>query len=213
MTSALRTTGLLSLSAMPILAGIARLYDQTRSTPTMDASMGSTHMPSLLLVHIAGASIFLILGAFQFMPVTRVRAWHRQAGRVAVIAGLLGAGSGAVLTVALPMDPTAGPLLVPMRFFFSLLWFAALALGLILAVRRQINAHRAWIIRGYTVGVATGLQSLILLPWFFLFGVPTGLPSDLVMLAGWIVALLVGERMIRQRHNAFAPLARIPNPR
>lgn len=213
MTPASRTAGLMILCAMPILAGVARLYDQSLSVPVMDATMGSTHRPALLSVHIVSASVFLILGAVQFLSVTRQRAWHRRAGRVAVLAGLIGAGSGAVLALVLPSDPTSGPLLVPMRVLFSFIWFMALVLGLVFAVRRKINLHSAWMIRGYAVGAATGLQSLILLPWFFMFGVPSGLPSDLVMLAGWIIALLVGERAIHQRHKGAPPLARIRNPR
>jgi len=197
MSAKLRTIGLLALTALPISAGLARLAEQTTGAPAMDPTMGSLHMPVPLALHIFTASAFLILGAFQFLPALRRKGWHRKAGRVAVVMGLLSAGSGYVMSLILPVDPTSGPLLVPLRLFFSAAWFAALVLGLIAAHRRNFSAHGAWMVRGYAIGAATGLQSLALIPWFLLFGVPTGLPSDLVMLAGWIIAVAFGEYRIR----------------
>lgn len=205
-----QTFALLSFSALPILAGAARLSELTTGAPAMDPTMGSANMPTGLALHILAASLFLILGAVQFLPATRRTRWHRRAGRFAVAAGLLAAGTGGVMAASLPVDPTSGPLLVPQRIIFSGLWALALLLGVTSALRANLKAHRAWMIRGYAIGAATGLQSLILIPWFFMFGVPSGLPSDLVMLAGWITALGVAERIIRQRSNrlAIAPLAR-----
>ncbi|WP_375281877.1 DUF2306 domain-containing protein [Pseudooctadecabacter sp.] len=203
-----QTIALLSLSSLPILAGVARLSEMGTGAPAMEATIASANMPTGLALHIIAASVFLILGAVQFLPATRRTLWHKRAGRLAIAAGLLGAMTGGILAATLSVGPTSGPLLVPQRIVFSLLWAVALLLGLASVLRANTKAHRAWMIRGYAIGAATGLQSLILLPWFFMFGVPSGLPSDLVMLASWLIALALAEIVIRRP----APLAKRPNP-
>jgi len=98
-----RAYGLLALLSLPILARAARLSKQAFGAPIMDATMGSQYMPNLLALHIVSASAFPVPGAFQFVPDLRRRGWHRRAGRIALLAGLL--GSGFALTALLPPIP------------------------------------------------------------------------------------------------------------
>lgn len=188
-----QTLLLLFLGSLPILAGAARVWDLALAAPQMDPSMGSRHQPGILVWHIVAASGFIILGALQGLPSLRRNAWHRRAGRIAALFGFVGAGTGLALVLILPADPHAGPLLVPLRLLFSALWIVALALAVVHIRARRVSDHRRWMVRAYAIAIGTGLQSLILLPYFFLVGVPVGLPADLVMLASWLLALAVGE--------------------
>ena len=57
-------------------------------------------------MHIVGAAVYALLGAFQFSARLRRRrpGWHRRAGRVLVVAGLAVALSGAVDDAVLPAE-------------------------------------------------------------------------------------------------------------
>ncbi len=85
-------TGLIGLSLVPVAAGAARLTQLAAGTPTaQDARFFDAPLP--VIVHILGASVFCILGAFQFVPSLRRggRSWHRRAGRLLVPFGLAAA--------------------------------------------------------------------------------------------------------------------------
>lgn len=86
---------------MPLVSGTLRLVEIAGGpvvlpdNPRVDAS------PAPVVVHVAGAAVYVVVGAFQFSR--RVRrtqiGWHRRAGRVLVAAGLLVAGSGLWMTL------------------------------------------------------------------------------------------------------------------
>ena len=52
-----------------------------------------------MIVHIIGSSVFLLLGALQFVPSLRRRRWHRIAGRIVAPAGLASALSALWMTL------------------------------------------------------------------------------------------------------------------
>ena len=61
-------------------------------------------MPLPVVVHIVGAGVYALLGAFQFAPAFRRRrpGWHRAAGRLLVPCGLLVGLSGLWMTLFYP---------------------------------------------------------------------------------------------------------------
>ena len=63
--------------------------------------------PLALVVHIVGAAAYALVGVLQFVPRFRRRhlTWHRRAGRVLAVAGLLVAGSALWLTCATRRSP------------------------------------------------------------------------------------------------------------
>ena len=68
--------------------------------------------PVALVAHIVGAAVFALVGAFQLVPGIRRRhpRWHRRAGRVLAVAGLMVAGSALWLTLFYEPQPGTGPL-------------------------------------------------------------------------------------------------------
>ena len=73
--------------------------------------------------------------------------------------------------------------------------------------------HRAWMTRGYALGLGAGRQVLTLATGELIAGPPGELSRALLMGAGWVINLAVAEWAIRKRpHRAPAGRAtRVPS--
>jgi len=190
---------LVALSAIPLSAGTLRLVQLAGGPEVMPADDRFTGFPTALVVHITGAAIFALVGIFQFVPGIRRRhrAWHRRAGRVVAVAGLAVAGSALWLTLFYEAKPGTGDLLYVFRLVFASAMASCLVLGFTAIRRRDIAAHRAWMIRGYAIGLAAGTQAFTEGIGGAIFG--TGvLSADLAKGAGWVINLAVAEWAIRR---------------
>ncbi len=85
---------LLALALVPSAGGVFRVVDLSSGRTAENARFFDLPVP--ILVHIFGATTFLVLGALQLWPSFRRRrpAWHRWSGRVLVPAGVAGGLSG-----------------------------------------------------------------------------------------------------------------------
>ena len=128
---------LLMLSAVPLLAGALRLVELVGGPELMPADHRFEGFPLPLVAHIAGATTYAVVGAFQFVPRLRRRhlGWHRRAGRVLAAAGLIVAGSALCMTLFYAPQPGIGPLLYLLRLLFGCAMVACLILG-VTTVRR-----------------------------------------------------------------------------
>ncbi|MGY1594509.1 DUF2306 domain-containing protein [Geodermatophilus sp. SYSU D00708] len=196
----LTPAGLLLLSAVPVLAGAARVGEITGGAEATADNARFLASPAPLLVHVLGATIYCLLGALQFAPALRRRRprWHRVAGRVLVPCGLAAALSGVWMALFYERPPADDVLLTPMRLFFGLAMTGCLVLGVAAIRRRDLAGHRAWMARGYAIGLGAGTQVLTHLPWTLLVGPPSGTPRVLMMLAGWLLNLAVVEWALRR---------------
>ena len=77
---------LLLLSAVPVLAGALRLTSLASGGDVTPDNVRFFALPLPVILHILGATTYLVLGAFQFVPSLRQRhpRYHRLAGRVLV---------------------------------------------------------------------------------------------------------------------------------
>jgi uncharacterized membrane protein YozB (DUF420 family) len=200
---------LVALSAIPLVAGTLRLLQLAGGPEVIPADDRFTGWPAALVAHIVGAAVFALVGAFQFVPRCRRRhrTWHRRAGRVVVAAGLVVAGSSLWLTTSYPPEPGTGDLLYVLRLVFGSAMAACLVLGLNAIRHRDVAAHRAWMIRGYAIGLGAGTQPFTEGFGGALFG--TGeVRTDLAKAAGWLINLAVAEWAIRRparRRSARRP--------
>jgi uncharacterized membrane protein len=191
-------TGLVALSAIPLTAGGLRLVQLAGGPQVMPADDRFTGFPAALVVHIVGAAVFALVGALQFVPRfrRRHRVWHRRAGRVLAVAGLLVAGSALWLTLFYAPQPGTGDLLYGLRLVFGSAMAGCLVLGFTAVRRHDIAAHRAWMTRAYAIGLAAGTQAFTEGIGGALFG--TGeLRDDLAKGAGWVINLAVAEWVVR----------------
>lgn len=190
---------LVALSAIPLTAGALRLVQLAGGPAAMPADDRFTGFPAALVVHIVGAMVYAVVGVLQLVPRFRRRhlTWHRRAGRVVAVAGLLVAGSALWLTLLYDAKPGTGPLLYVLRLVFGTAMAACLVLGFSSVRRRDIVAHRAWMIRAYAIGLAAGTQAFTEGVGLALMG--TGeLRSDLAKGAGWAINLAVAEWAVRR---------------
>ena len=190
---------LVALSAIPLTAGTLRLVQLAGGPAVIPADHRFAGFPLALVLHIVGAAVYALVGAFQFVPRFRRRhlVWHRRAGRALTVAGLMVAGSALWLTLFYPPQPGTGHLLYVLRLVFGSAMAACLVLGFTAIRRRDIAAHRAWMIRAYAIALAAGTQVFTEGIGGAVFG--TGvLRADLAKGAGWVINLAVAEWVIRR---------------
>jgi uncharacterized membrane protein len=189
---------LLVLSAIPVVAGSLRLLEIAGGAQLLPANPRIDAVPAPVVVHIVAAAVFAILGVFQFSARLRRRrpSWHRRSGRVLVGTGLAVAGSGLWMTLFYTGAP-GGQLLWAVRLLVGSAMAAFIVLGFTAIRRRDLAAHRAWMIRAYALAVGAGTQAFTQGVGEALFG--TGeLSTALSMSAGWVINVAVAEWVIRR---------------
>jgi uncharacterized membrane protein len=197
---------LLLLSAIPLAAGTFRLTQLAGGAEITPANARFFASPLPVVLHIVGAAVYIILGAFQFAPTFRRRrpGWHRAAGRLVVVCGLLVGLSGLWMTLFYPWPKGDGALLYALRLLFGSSMVVSIVLGFTAIRRRDVRRHRAWMMRGYALGLGAGTQALILLAGELIAGPPSELSRALLMGAAWVINLAVAEWLIRRRPTAPA---------
>ena len=197
--SARAWAALVLLSAVPLTAGALRLVQLAGGPAVIPADGRFAGFPAALVLHILGASVFALLGVLQLVPRLRRehRRWHRRTGRVVLAAGLAVSGSALWLTVFYEPQPGTGPLLLVLRLLFAPATAACLVLGVAAIRCGDVDRHRAWMIRGYALGLAAGTQ--VLTGSLAEAAVGTGeLRSDVAKGLGWAINLAVAEWVVRR---------------
>lgn len=101
--------------------------------------------------HIATAVIPLITGPFQFWTWFRKHniKWHRLIGKVYIIGSLLGGLSAIYLGITQPYPGSIVPTLI-----LASLWLFMTSAAWITIKRKNVQAHRLFMIRSYTLTLA-----------------------------------------------------------
>ena len=209
---------LVALSLVPAAAGTARLVQLARGAIVTAENARFFAQPVPVLLHVLAVIPFSILGAFQFAPAfrRRHRGWHRMAGRVLGVCGLVAALSGLWMAQFYPWPAGDGVGVYVERLVFGSAMVASMVLALDAVRRRDFAAHGAWMTRAYAIGMGAGTQVLTHLPWALLMdGKPGELPRAVMMGAGWVINVVVAEWIIRRRGRGRAPSPRalgMPRP-
>jgi hypothetical protein len=188
-------TGLLLLSALPVMGGVFRL------TEVSAAPAGAPLLPSLvaLILHIVAMTVFCLLGAFQFSPaLRRRRSWHRGAGRVLIPAGFLAALSAVWLAVFLGGRPEEFALAM-IRLLFALAMTVFLVRSVIAIRRRDFAGHGAWMTRAYAIAVSGGTQALVFALWTIPLGEVDAFGEAWLVAVAFVINSVVAELLIRRR--------------
>ena len=195
-------TSLLLLSLVPVAAGALRLVGLTSGGAITPENARFLAMPAPIALHIVSATLFCLLGAFQFDLAIRRRSpgLHRAAGRMAATCGILAALTGLWMTAGYPIPAELqGGLLYGVRMLVGLSMALAIVVSVRAVLRRRFAQHRAWMVRAYALGQGAGTQVLIMLPVTLIAGAPTPFFRDVLMASAWGLNVLFAEWIIRCR--------------
>lgn len=200
-------TGLILLSLVPVIAGAARITELTSGAEITEANARFFASPVPVLIHIVAASVYSILGAFQFVPSLRRGRpnWHQRSGRLLAPLGLLAALSGVWMTLFYTHPDGANTPLAALRLLFGLAMAVSIVLGVLAVLHRDIPRHSAWMTRAYAIGLGAGTQVFTLLPWTLLVGPPDRLTTAVLMGLGWVINVTVAEYVIHRRERRLPP--------
>ena len=193
----LAITGLLILSALPVIGGVLRLGEVSSGT---DIALPWTSIVAIV-AHIVAMTVFTVLGAFQFSPALRIRrGWHRTAGRVLIPAGFIAALASIWLAVFFggPPDEFA---LAMVRLVFAVPMVLFLVLAVIAIMRRDFTAHGAWMTRAYAIAVTGGTQALVVIVWTLTAGEVDAYGEAWLVAAGFVINSVVAELLILRRSS------------
>jgi len=161
---------------------LAEAFSGTGSPPADPYDGGFARHPGLTLLHIVPGLVFVILGPLQF--VTRIRArhinLHRWCGRIYVASGVVVGVSALVMGFVIGF---AGPTETAAVTFFSVLFLVFLGLAVYRIRRREVAAHREWMIRAFALGLAVTTMR----PMVAILTALTGMTfSDALGIAFWL---------------------------
>ena len=202
---------LLALALIPVVISGIRVVQLLGGPAGIEPDSRFDAAPAAVVVHLVASVLFVLLGAFQFSARTRRRhpAWHRRAGRVLVLLGLVVAASALWLTLLYDRKQGTGILLYGVRLLVGAGMGACLLLGLAAIRRRDVPAHRAWMTRAFALSLGAGTQAFTVGFGEAAFGTAV-VRTDLMMSAGWGLNLAVAELLIRRSPRPQLPWQRRP---
>ncbi len=149
-----------------------------------------------LMLHITGAILALIIGPFQFLPKLRkghFLKFHRLLGRVYLISVLLGGIGGFYMSLFAYGGPPA-----QLGFFvLAALWLISGFMAYWLIRQKDIEGHKHWMIRNFSLTFAA-VTLRLWLPLFQLLGIDFELGYIIIAWLCWIPNLVFAEWMIRR---------------
>lgn len=103
------------------------------------------------------------------------------------------------MTLFYPRPVGDGDFLSALRLLFGSGMIVSIILGYAAIRRGNVNQHRAWMMRGYAIGLGAGTQALILMVGEMIAGKPSELGRALLMGAAWVINLAVAEWVLHKR--------------
>ncbi|MCY7352183.1 MAG: DUF2306 domain-containing protein [Cytophagaceae bacterium] len=147
-------------------------------------------------LHLAGGSVALLIGPFQFIDRfrNRYRATHRFLGKTYVIAILISGLAG----VYLALFASTG-LVASLGFAgLAIAWLFTTGQAYRWAHRRKWNVHKVWMIRSFAITLAA-VTLRIYLPLFLVgFQLPFSTAYPIIAWLCWVPNLFVAEALIRR---------------
>lgn len=190
---------LLSLSVIPLLAGIHRLWLIGIGSRLSENSR-FLNDPLPVIVHIVSFAVYGPLGTTQFSSSLRSR-WrrhHRRIGTALVTTGFGVILSGLWMTQIYPRVGHDGPVVYWLRMLAGSGALLFLAIALISLCRQKFESHGRWMFRAYALAMGAGTQVLTHIP-LFLFPLLQGeCGRAIAMGSGWFLNCVFVEWFIHK---------------
>jgi uncharacterized membrane protein len=197
---------LIAFSFVPVLAGSIRLIELANGALIAPENARFFAAPLPIALHIISFTIYCVLGAFQFATSFRSRKpnWHRAAGWILIPCGLCAALTGLWMTQFYPSanyPPVNfdGPVLYAMRLLIGSAMALFISLGFVAILKRDIQNHRVWMMRGYALGLGAGTQVFTHIPMFLFPSIQGEFARTLCMAAGWAINCALVEWVISHK--------------
>lgn len=209
--------GLLLLALVPVVAGALRLTEVAGGAPVTPENARFIAAPGSTALHIASATVFAILGAFQFAPSLRRggSSWHRKVGPLLMVCGMAVALSGLWMNQFFEVPSNDRFFVYFLRVLFGGGMAASIVVSVLALRRRDFAAHGAWMMRAYAIALGAGTQVVTHLPYVVVSGqsgeLPGELPRTIMMGSAWVLNLVVVELLLRRKRSyGFAPARKMP---
>ena len=155
-----------------------------------------------LIAHVGGGLVALLVGVFQLWSGTNAQAMgaHPVSGRIYFGAVLVGSLAGMVLSVASALYGFAWAVGV---FLLAAAWLATTCTAILCIRRRNVKAHRQWMIRSYIMTFAFVLFriSTDYVPFEAWWGISRQEMSVAMIWPVWVVPLLAYEIYLQYRER------------
>lgn len=197
----LRLTGWIVLAFFAVTTGLESLRYALPHVPFPAPLPNFTVRHSWLIAHALFSSVALLAGPWQFLPALRRRSLntHRWLGRIYCVAVAAG------WVTSLPIAAHANTGIVASAGFLALgaAWIGTTAAGYFAIRRRQVRAHREWMLRSYALAAAA-ITLRIYLPICLVSGVPYAKCYPLIASLCWIPNWIFAEWLIRMQGRLTA---------
>lgn len=149
--------------------------------------------------HVTGGGLALISGAFQFFPKLRQRrlSLHRFLGKIYVLVCLWSGFSGFFIA----LYATGGPVAKTGFVLLAIFWVYSTIMAYRTIRKKDIEAHREWMIRSYALTFAAVTLRLHLPIYMGFMGLDFIPAYRLVSWTAWVPNLLVVEWFIQRQAN------------
>jgi uncharacterized membrane protein len=186
---------LLALLSLPIaLYAFSFYFVDAVGDPSFKTRFAT--LPVFAAFHVLGAGVALLIGPFQFIGAIRARALnvHRWLGRTYVSAVLIGGTGGFMLaTIA------TGGLVARVGFaLLAVIWLYTGAQAYFAVRRRDLEVHRRWMIRNFSLTFAA-VTLRVHLPIMQVLGIPFEEAYPVVAWLAWVPNLLIAEWFVLAR--------------
>ena len=154
-----------------------------------------------LIAHMALAGTALLVGPLQLLPaLRRRRTLHRWLGRTYVVGCLVGGVAGLLMA----FGTTAGPVAAWGFGTLGVVWLITSVEGWRMARARRFDAHRAWMIRSFSLTFGAVMLRLYL-PISQIMGIPFLEAYSAIAWLAWVPNLLLAEAYLRGWFTRRAP--------
>ena len=160
-----------------------------------DVSSNAVLSPGGLRFHIGVTAIAIIVAPWQFARRLRNRhpLVHRTMGRIYLVAGFLGIGTGTVIALGSSQGLVAGTGFLCL----GLSWLTVTAVAYRMILARDYEAHRRWMLRSFAL-IFGAVTLRIYIPVSFALGLSFGTSYPAIAWLAWVPNLVLMEWWIRR---------------
>jgi len=178
------------LTFMAIAVGIVSLRYLFPSPPFPITDSNLLLRRPWLLIHATCASLALMTGPWQFLPIksTLRGPWHRWLGRGYLVAVLL----GWISSIPIAAHAQTGHIASLGFLVLGIAWVITGTLAYTTILRRDVQAHRRWMVRNYALTCAA-ITLRVMIPLSAMAGISFRSAYPVIAWACWLINLAVVE--------------------